>query len=49
MAHACTRCAFELYNHTDDPLENVNLAYRTGYEDEVADLVTKREKEIMTV
>jgi len=33
-----TKCGFELYNHSTDPDENYNLAYRGEYKDKVAEL-----------
>ena len=36
MSDDCDRCALEMYNHTSDPDENMNLAYHTDMVDEVA-------------
>ena len=41
MSDDCTRCAFELYNHTTDPDENLNLAYHDGMDDTVAEQFAK--------
>mmetsp|Transcript_24958 Transcript_24958/g.57855 ORF Transcript_24958/g.57855 Transcript_24958/m.57855 type:complete len:515 (-) Transcript_24958:282-1826(-) len=41
MSDDCSRCGLELYNHTTDADENMNLAYHDGMEDTVAEQFAK--------
>ena len=41
MSDDCSRCGLELYNHTTDADENMNLAYHDGMEDMVAEQFAK--------
>ena len=41
MSDECTRCGLELYNHTTDADENMNLAYHDDMVDTVAEQFEK--------